>query len=64
VQRAPQPEGATARPAAPDSQAAAPQGDTADPGSDGEAPKKRRRRRRTGGKGDGLGSAGSTPQSE
>jgi poly(A) polymerase len=63
VQRAPQPEGTTARLAAPDSQAAAPQGDTAEPGSDGEAPKKRRRRR-TGGKGDGGGSSGGTPPPE
>jgi poly(A) polymerase len=64
VQRAPQPEGATTRPAAPASQAATPQGEVADPGSDGEAPKKRRRRRRSVGKGDGGGSSGGTPPSE
>ena len=65
VQRAPQPEGTTARPAAPDAQATAPQGEAADPGSDGEAPKKRRRRRRSVGKGDGGGgSSGGAPPSE
>jgi poly(A) polymerase len=64
VQRAPQPEGANARPAPPDARATAPQGEAADPGSDGEAPKKRRRRRRSVGKGDGGGSSGGAPQSE
>jgi poly(A) polymerase len=64
VQRSPQPEGVTARPAAPDARTAAPQGDTDEPGSEGEAPKKRRRRRRTGGRAGGDGSSGGAPQPE
>jgi len=64
VQRAPQPEGTTVRPAAPDARTVAPQGEAADAGSDGEAPKKRRRRRRSVGRADGGGSSGGTPPSE
>jgi poly(A) polymerase len=64
VQREPQPEVAIARPAVPDLRTTASEGDGADPGSDGDAPRKRRRRRRTGGRGDGGGLSGGTPQSE
>jgi len=65
VQRAPQPESLLAgRPATPDARTTAPQGDTDEPGSEGEAPKKRRRRRRTGGRAGGDGSSGGAPQPE